>query len=199
MLQTATNPNRGRRTTTTTRKIMRTVHGLPRVEEAKRDAVVPTTAPIVLRRRRSRAWTVVGPSGLRGKKTRERRVRRSALLAPEEIENEGRGRGRGRLSEPSMVCPGLKKQSGTLLCRPLPNRPSSSSSGMDGCWSKRFARKENAGTEGTAVGSARSRRDRERRTRDEDDRDRKQIDTRYFGDGTLARRRELHTAHAEFY
>jgi len=143
-----------------------------------------------------------------GKKTRERRVQRLALLGPEEIENEGRGRGRGqgrgrgrgrgRLCEPSTVCPGSKKQSGTL-CRPRPNRPSSSSSGMDGCWSKRFARKENAGTEGTAVGSARSRRDRERRTRDEDDRDRKQIDTRYFGDGTLARRRELHTAHAEFY
>jgi len=97
-----------------------------------------------------------------GKKTRERRVQRLALLGPEEIENEGRGR--GRLCEPSTVCPGSKKQSGTL-CRPRPNRPSSSSSGMDGCWSKRFARKENAGTEGTAVGSAWSRRDRERRTR----------------------------------
>ena len=41
---------------------------------------------------RRRPWTVAGQRGLRGKKTRERRVQRLAQLAPEEIENEGRRR-----------------------------------------------------------------------------------------------------------
>jgi len=45
---------------------------------------------------RPRARTVAGLNGLRGKKTRKRRVQRLALLAPVEIENEGRGRGRER-------------------------------------------------------------------------------------------------------
>ena len=97
-------------------------------ERGKQSGTLCLPLPNRRRPRRPRAWTIDGQSSLRGEKMRERSGQRLALLAREEIENEGRRRGRRRSRTRRVPfrtvpgSPGGRRSKAGTLCLPLPNR-----------------------------------------------------------------------------